>query len=178
MASRKVFSILAAGLALTILGGCGKPAQVNSKVSTVKKTVGHAMVREMPSQELFLRPGAGGIAPDGKLVIASSAHSGRKVKRPVDACGNALTPDISSAELNDDQRALNHLIVQVEHQLNNARHTQYLANNHALKEAAKDMARSDKQELERLRQLRRQLCKASAHRIGVKHKIAHARKKD
>ena len=174
----KVLSALTASLILFVLSGCGKTTQSPSNATSTKRTVGRAMVREAPSQELYLRPGAGGVSPDGKLVLASSVRFHKKAKRPVDACGNEITPDFNSADLNDDQRALKNLISQLERQLNNERHTQYVANNPGLKNVAKDMAHMNKMEIERLKRLQRHLCKEAAHTIAVRRKIAHAWKKD
>jgi len=174
-------ALLMAGIMLAGLTGCSSMSMSlpwrglgpDLGKSPVKRTVGRAMVREEVPLEIYARPGAGGVGPDGRLVVASSAKYRVKPKRPVDACGNPITPVFNSAELNDDQRTLNNLIAQQERQLNAARRSAYTANSPALKDVARGLASQDKLEIERLRHLRKQLCKDAAHAIAASEKAAH-----
>jgi hypothetical protein len=162
-----------AWIVLVGLSGCSSlPHLWPDHAQPLQKSVGQAMVREEVPVQVYTRPGAGGVGPDGKLVVASSARYRIKPKRSLDVCGNPISPIFNSAELNDDQRTLNSLIAQQERQLLAARRTVYSANHSGLKDVAKNLVNYNKQEIERLKHLRRQLCKEAAHAIAASEKAA------
>jgi hypothetical protein len=169
---------MSAGMALVAFSGCSSMPNLSSwlpgqaQAQPMRKTVGQAMVREEIPVAVYTRPGAGGIGPDGRLVVASSARYHIKPKRQLDACGNPISPVFNSAELNDDQRTLNSLIAQQERQLTAARRTVYSANHSGLKDVARALVNQNKQEIDRLKLLRRQLCKEAARAIAAGEKAA------
>lgn len=171
MIAGRVSILLIAGMFIAMLSGCsniqgGLQNLFPTNLFPVKKTVGRAMVREAVAKgdvplEIYARPGAGGVGPDGKLVIASNVKMKSNHKKPVDSCGNVITPGFNGAELNDDQRTLSNLLATQERQLRTARSSVYSANDPSLKDVARQMVRLDKQEIEQLKMLRKQLCKES-----------------